>query len=313
MSTSDNTPGENTVGDITPAEAARMDKLYSVQNNAPELTRSPADLDDLIRANAKAATTQAESSYWRLQGRYGWATAAAVVITTALFLNLPNDEPGQVTNGAVTSKKSTAQPATPVPATIILEPLAPESPIPEPTAVSATAATPTAPAPTTTAGSQVDSAVAVIEAQAGDSEFAADSVFLEDATEQDEFARKFQVAQPVTTVESSEPVARAEHLPQSAKATRGALSASKPEFGNCETIDAGPVERLCNQAGSYLLVPRQPSACGPFKLDPEAELNKPRPERNSDATRFIYSLNGQTYALRCEAGSWQTQSLARGR
>lgn len=287
-------PSDNTPSDMTPAEEARLDRLYRAQNDTDELATSPADLDAAIRASAKAAVKPADSSYTLLQQRYGWATAAVLVISTALFLAVPNSEPDNALNDEFVpmaqpaDSADDAQPslAKPSPALLVPPALPPTMP-------------PTMPPempPETDA------------AERSRTKLAAEPVSTQRAS------AKFQTIGTTATATATAEYEKPEHSAAQAKRGQSQQEVTHQfNFENCDTIELGPIDRLCTLDGDYLLLPRQPSSCGVFKLDQTAENNPPTPASESDSAQFIYTLNGQTYALTCEAGSWQVQSLARGR
>ena len=83
----------------------KLDALYRQDKDA-----SPADLDDQIRQAARQAvaedagnggTNQQVPSARNWQHRFGWASAAVVLLTALVFINLPEEEQFQV--GATSS------------------------------------------------------------------------------------------------------------------------------------------------------------------------------------------------------------------
>ena len=82
----------------------KLDALYKLSLDTPE-DRSPEDINSLIRANARDALSAPEQ--WRK--RYGWASAATVFLTTALFFSV-NNAPEPANNVADTFQQPVQQP-----------------------------------------------------------------------------------------------------------------------------------------------------------------------------------------------------------
>ena len=111
----------------------QLDDLYQrLGDDDPEST-SPPDIDTALRAAAREQQGAASTSNW--QRRYGWATAATVLMTSALFLSLPdtNDpsplshEPAQQEFQAKTQDRQRVRQEAAAPATGMLETHEPES------------------------------------------------------------------------------------------------------------------------------------------------------------------------------------------
>lgn len=89
------------------------EKLAALYERASD--SSPPDLDAGIRAAAREAIANEQNpAVWGWQQRYGWASAAAILLTTAIFLELP-EEGTQQSEFAPSSVAQPANSAEPMP------------------------------------------------------------------------------------------------------------------------------------------------------------------------------------------------------
>ena len=135
----------------------KLDALYRQDKDA-----SPADLDDQIRQAARQAvakeagnggTNQPVPSAQNWQHRFGWASAAVVLLTALVFINLPEEEQFQV--GATSSDSEPLAESAPALAPAPVETQAPAAKI-SPSPTLSTAATPAPDAPTVAQLQQAD-------------------------------------------------------------------------------------------------------------------------------------------------------------
>jgi hypothetical protein len=96
----------------------KLDALYKLTQES----ESPADIDSHLMASARRALeSEASSSTALWKNRYGWATAATLLLTSTLFLSVTND-PSPKGSDALSPKPSpentvAAEPVTPAPST----------------------------------------------------------------------------------------------------------------------------------------------------------------------------------------------------
>ena len=291
MSTSENTP----------ADDQQIDRLYRTSQST-----SPVDLDDSIRAAARSAqtsTSSTPSSYWNWQQRFGWATAAAVVLTSALFIALPETNSGDPLSA---QSKRPVNPETP--AVQSAPPVTQPSPEPLPEHVSVAAPVSTAAPPSLPAE--------VFAPPSADSLPQRSQVV---AKKTQSLAIEAEPRRPIAAFSKNTrgiSAAKTESLSQrqSGRRLEEVVMSDSVAAPQCQSLGDGLIERICSVPDTpnhFVAYPKQTALCGPLTLD--KLRSPPLTDAASDADTFVYSVGKDAFAATCERGHWVIQSLARGR
>lgn len=299
----------------------RLDALYK-QLSADDNATSPAEIDERLRAAARASSagttktvaspaatkaTAATGTGW--QQRYGWATAATLVLASAVFLRTLDTAPPSL---AIPKPAPSAA----APPTLASEPVVPRAVVQqEQTALFEKRATRIS----KTVASATDSNGLAASTDQGFSTRRRVKI-----TAEAELApRVIAISQAPAQAPAQPRVQQRERMQSDQMAERSdnqvieevIVTGRSAKASNCEHYPNLLINRVCrNSAERFTLRANKTSRCAGLSYVIETTDGRPQPHSSSDSKHFVFDEeDGPVDQLVCKRGTLKLQSLARGR